>query len=266
MRVIPNKNLDREDAERLIGALDIAYTEVGDFEYQNMMTKLYSLFPSILLEERERDAKSHQNGVDQSKARIANAHLFFEQVDLTKPVLVQLQSLFCAYMEFKDENGRNDLPLDEYILDHVCLAGDLFRYHRKALVKAGILKEMQEIVDENENDDYSYEAQHMKNNRDNWFVLNHIFEKSDRAMGDFNRNDLSAPCEDCGGKRDKKGQRSCKKCYAEWKKQHEEKYPTRTKAQRKIDDADSRKEYEAKWDEIKKERDEIISSIGGNSS
>ena len=156
LRVVPSKDLERYDAESLIRACDIAFTETGDFEFQEEITKLYKLFPSILLEQKEREAKDDKNGKDQHDARVSNAHLFFEQLDLTKPVLPQLQGLYIAYVEFKYENRRSDLPLDEYILDNVCLSGDLFRYHRKELVEAGLLDDMKKVVEQNEDDDYTF--------------------------------------------------------------------------------------------------------------
>jgi len=102
-------------------------------------------------------------GRKQRKAREDITSLFFRRLDLKRPMLIQIVRQYKAYSGALRANYS----------DEICISGDLFRYHLKALQKSSLLDELRAIDVYREN---KPEDVRVRSDREMWHDLVRVLD------------------------------------------------------------------------------------------
>ncbi len=258
MMTLTNPSDFTEDqVSTMISGCSMAYTETGAFEYQDMITKLYKSYPSILKAEKDSELEDHEHSIKSSEARTYVAELFFDEIDFSEPILPQLRCMVRGYMEFRSLNWRVEGALEyhEKRMDDLLIASDVVTKLINIPVHLTKLHDELEAYLNEDPKENQYDFSNLEDPAQYFHVLHRVFENDGFGYTKADKKFVYSQCNQCDGDRTFNDSFQCDSCKAKLKVEHEEFWNEDTQKQR---DTDSRNEYNATWKRIEAEREAIL--------
>ena len=133
------EQLTDQDIHYILGTIDVAEGETGG-DYSDLKNKLFALYPQVKKETDDYAERMERASDDQASRRLASVEYVFDQLDLDRPLLSQLKTLF------KKDEIQNILSAG--YSDSICLSGDLWKYHLDDMIHAGLTEELRDYLEE----------------------------------------------------------------------------------------------------------------------
>jgi len=133
------EQLTNQDVHYLLGTIDIAEGETGG-DYSDLKNKLFALYPVVKKETDDYAVRAQRASDEQASRRLSSVEYVFDELDLDRPILSQLKTLF------KKDDIQNVLSAG--YSDSICLPADLWKYHLDDMIHAGLTEELRTYLEE----------------------------------------------------------------------------------------------------------------------